>query len=122
MVILAIHPLPEGLSSLRECIAAVYPEAELQAFTDPMLAIQFAYNNRVDSVYTFINMSRLSGFDLARLLWKKARALPIYYIAQTEELRRDAEAMHAAAYLVEPLTTEKLRAAVSAENGVSGEA
>ena len=46
------------------------PGSRVLAFTDPLLAVKYGYNNPVDKVYAKTDMRGLRGNDVARLLEK----------------------------------------------------
>lgn len=122
---IAIHPLPDNLENLKACIQACHPETVVHAFRDPLLAIQFALNNPVASVYTVVGMNRLNGFEVVRMVRNWHPQAVMNFVDQSDSSRRDAERMAIRTYLVEPVTVEQMRlaeaAAAAAEEGWSSE-
>lgn len=50
------------------------------AFCDPMAAVQYGYNHAVEAVYTEVEMPRISGFDIIRLLRKRHADIKTYFV------------------------------------------
>lgn len=111
MTIISVDPRPDKLEHLTSCIAANHPEAKICSFTDPLLAYKFGAGTPVDSVYTYIDMKRLTGFELSKMLRRLYPQILTNFICQSDCFRRDAMNLAAHTYLVEPLTAEKMRAA-----------
>lgn len=108
---IAIHPLPENLQNLKSCIEACHPENTVHAFRDPLLAMQYAFNNPVDSVYTVVGMNRMNGFEVARMMRKIQPLASINFVDRSDSYRKDAQRLAVRTYLVEPVTVEQMRAA-----------
>lgn len=49
-------------------------------FCDPMEAVKYGYNHEVDVVYTEVDMPRMSGFDMIRLLRKRYTDIKVYFV------------------------------------------
>ena len=70
MNILAIDNDPKELEALTRRLREEEPGSRVLAFTDPLLAVKYGYNNSVDKVYAKTDMRGLRGNDVARLLEK----------------------------------------------------
>ena len=68
MNILVIDNDPIALEARAAQLRAEEPAARVLAFTDPLLAVKYGYNNPVDRVYAKTTMRGLGGGDVARLL------------------------------------------------------
>lgn len=68
MNILVIDNDPIALEARAAQLRAEEPAARVLAFTDPLLAVKYGYNNPVDRVYAKTDMRGLGGGDVARLL------------------------------------------------------
>lgn len=113
--ILAVSPNEETLREITEMVGEVYAGSVVFAFSDPMLAVQHAYNNPVDVVYTEVEMKRLTGFDVLRLLRKRAPRLPVHFVCESDAYETDALRATADSYLVRPLTMDKVHHARTQE-------
>ncbi len=70
----------KALYQLMRCLEEEYPESEIEPFFDPMLAVKYAYNHSVDAVFTELNMKRLDGFEVKRLIQGVQAKTMFYYI------------------------------------------
>lgn len=68
MNILVIDNDPAELERLTACLQEEGEDVKVTAFTDPLLAVKYGYNNPVDVVYAKTDMRGLGGEDVARLL------------------------------------------------------
>ena len=68
MNILVIDNDPQALETLAATLREREPGSRVLAFTDPLLAVKYGYNNPVDAVYAKAVMRGLDGSDVARLL------------------------------------------------------
>ncbi len=68
MNILVIDNDPNALEARAASLRKTRPGSRVLAFTDPLLAVKYGYNNPVDAVYAKTVMRGLGGDDVARLL------------------------------------------------------
>lgn len=78
-------------------------DAEIVAMNDGMEAVQYGLNNNVDLVYTEILMTRISGFDVARLIQKFRPKAAIYLVSQTDKYLNIAIRQGLQGYYLKPL-------------------
>lgn len=58
---------------------------QVAAFSDPMAAVKYGFNNDVDSVYTEVIMPHLTGFDVVRLLRKRHADIGAYVLTDSDQ-------------------------------------
>ena len=104
MIILAIDNNTTKLEQLSSALRSVFPGAEILSFLNPMLAVKFAYNNTVQRVYTEVNMARMSGFDVERLIHKANPEAKILFVTEREP--QAAEGVEQ--WLKKPVTAEQI--------------
>lgn len=63
-----------------------------------------------DFIFLDIDMKGISGIDTARILRKKDRKAKIIYVTAYEDFRDHAFSVHAFAYLVKPVSKERIQA------------
>ena len=114
-IILAVEPDQKELERLAAALSSVHPEREILAYSDPMLAFQYAFNHTVESVYAAAVMNRVDGFRLAKMLREISDGISIYLIGDDDVYRRDARRLTLDGYLIRPVTPEAIRAEENAE-------
>mgnify|MGYP000478084149 CR=1 FL=1 len=114
-IILAVEPDKKELEQLTAALSSLHPECEVLAYSDPMLAFQYAYNHPVKSVYAAAAMKRVDGFRLAKMLREISDGIAVYLIGEDETYRRDAKRLTLDGYLIRPVTPEAIRAEENAE-------
>ncbi|HPE95046.1 MAG TPA: hypothetical protein PLT66_03130 [Bacillota bacterium] len=106
-----------SLEQLAASIRELFPRRKIKAFSDPLLAIQYAFSCKSSTLYTALEQKRATGFDVARLFRQaQGEHCVVHFIACDESLRRDAENFGAASYTVKPITAKKLREAMTAKD------
>ena len=112
MKAIVVYPNHYELQKIESAIAETCPNFQIQGFTDPMLAYQYAFNQGpIDYLYTLIEMKRLDGFSLARMLREDNSNLSIYFLSYQEQNERDADKFGCDAFIHLPISTEKLKMA-----------
>lgn len=97
------------LRSLTNIMMELYPQDIIIPLDDGMSAVQFAFNNQVDAVYTELKAPPITGFDVARLVRQKYPDTSIYLIADTADYVGIAAKKDFDGYYVEPVSVEILQ-------------
>ncbi len=120
---IAVDDEPSALDVIR-IHAAQVPELDLlDCFTDPLMALEFLKNNRVDLIFLDINMPGLSGLDLLNRLKFKPR---VVFTTAYSEYALDSYEFEAVDYLMKPIEFDRFYRSVqrylkqSAGNGNGG--
>lgn len=100
---------------LQELLCQIYGTLTVRCFADPLLAVKYAANNHVDTLYSVTNMKRLSGFELGRLLRGLQPEITLNFIADNEQERTDAMRMLADSCILRPVTAEAIQHAAEYE-------
>lgn len=119
MVVVIVNNDWKGLWSMTELVTASFPGSIIYAYTDPMLVPKCVLNHEVDAVLAEVQMHRVDGITLLRILQANRKKLPVFLFADTAEYREEAMQQGASAYLLSPFTQEDLHKALSA--AVDGE-
>lgn len=108
MNIVVVDNDPNDLSQLTDALAALCPNSQIQAFTDPLLSAKYICNHFVDMVFLTDAMRPVNGFKLMRVLRKNIPKLEIVMLSSGEEGRRDAMQAGFDDYLIKPIAPDRL--------------
>lgn len=86
MKILTVSNRLTVLSELNECLSALYPEADIIAETDPLMAGKYVFNNPVDMVFADVNMKRMTGLQLIQFIRHEHADTLAYLMGTGEEI------------------------------------
>lgn len=93
-------------------IKRVLPEADVQSFQKSKDAIEYAENNKIDIAFLDINIKGVTGLQLAEKLQANNPKVNIIFCTGYSEYSLDALALYCSAYLLKPITDEKLEKAL----------
>ena len=98
------------LEKTNECLIMAYSGYdEVVKFTDPLMAVKYGINNKIDVLYTDINMRGMDGFSLIELLKKHNPDMIANIITSTDEYKGEAVKNGTAAYLIKPISIRKVK-------------
>ena len=101
--------LTGALDVLRE----VLPNADINGFTEPDAAKEYARQNRVQLAFVDIEMGQISGLDVCRELLEIEPLMNVFFLTAYPQYALDAWKTGAAGFLEKPLTAEDLRGQLS---------
>lgn len=113
--LVAIDPDPYELCALTENLRRLCDGVSVECFGDPLAAVKYIYDNRVDAVYTVLAMKRMTGWQVASVVLEKKPDIRFGFIGDgaadfTDEIRAAA-----CACIVRPVTKAALARAVRHE-------
>lgn len=82
MKVLIVDPCESVLHEKEKSIKAKYPDSETVTYMNPMLAVKYSANNKVDILYTRINMHMCNGYQVAELVGKFNKLVKVYFDEQ----------------------------------------
>lgn len=88
------------------------PDASVYSFQKSMDALTFASENRVDIAFLDINIKGITGLELARKLQSFNPKINIIFCTGYSEYALDAHELYCSAYIMKPITDEKLKKAL----------
>ena len=94
-------------------IRKLLPEAEVESFSHAEYATEYAKSHPVDIAFLDINLEAHSGIELAKKLQELHPKLNIIFCTGYSEYSLEALELYCSAYLMKPLTEEKLQKALS---------
>lgn len=87
----------------------VLPNAIIMGFTRPSEAIEFAKANRIALAFLDIEMGKMNGFELCRMLLEINPRTNIIFLTAYMEYSLDAWSTGASGFLLKPITAENVR-------------
>ena len=109
MKIIAVDDERIALEGLLDVISEVAPAAELTGFEYPEDALAFVDENKCNIAFLDVEMSGMSGVELAEQLKLRNPDINIIFATGFEEYRKEAYDLHASGYLTKPITAEKVK-------------
>ena len=109
MKIIAVDDERIALEGLLDVISEAAPDAEINGFEYPEDALDFVNANDCNIAFLDVEMSEMSGVELAEQLKLRNPDINIIFATGFEEYRKEAYDLHASGYLTKPITAEKVR-------------
>ena len=109
MKIIAVDDERIALEGLLDVISEAAPTAELTGFEYPEDALAFVDENNCNIAFLDVEMSGMSGVELAEQLKLRNPDINIIFATGFEEYRKEAYDLHASGYLTKPITAEKVK-------------
>ena len=113
MKIIAVDDERIALEGLLDVIREAAPAAELVGFEYPEDALAFVNENNCNIAFLDVEMSGMSGVELAEQLKKLNPDINIIFATGFEEYRKEAYDLHASGYLTKPITADKVKRELS---------
>lgn len=110
MGILIVDNDLKSLHALIKWIKCCKPESEITALSDPVLAMEFIKENRVEIMFTEVLMeSKVTGFALTRVLKAQLPNAYVVFVTESDEYAMRAWETHVNGYLQKPLALDKIK-------------
>lgn len=100
------------LTAEANIIKRVLPTAQVYTFMKSKDAIEFAEKNRIDIAFLDINIKGITGLKLAEKLHSFHSKTNIIFCTGYSEYSLDAHDLYCSAYLMKPITEEKIQKAL----------
>lgn len=113
MKIIAVDDERIALEGLLDVIREVAPTAELTGFEYPEDALDFVRKNECNIAFLDVEMTGMTGVELAEQLKLRNPNINIIFATGFEEYRKEAYDLHASGYLTKPVTAEKVKRELS---------
>lgn len=94
-------------------IQRVLPDAKLQSFQKAKDALNYAQENRIDIAFLDINIKGITGLKLAEKLQSFNPKTNIIFCTGYSEYSLEAHDLYCSAYLMKPVTDEKIKKALA---------
>lgn len=101
-----------ALEDLTEIVPKLLPDANCKAFNKAKDAMVYAQKNQIDIAFLDINMRILNGITMAQKLIEMYPKVNIIFCTGYPEYSLDAHNLFCSAYLLKPITEEKIRTAL----------
>ena len=106
------------LEALQEAVSASSDIEKVEAFSSCSAALAYAEGNPVDVAFLDINMRGIGGLVLAEKLMELHPRCRIIFCTGYEEYAVSAFQLHAAGYLMKPITTEAVQKEIDHIKGI----
>lgn len=93
-------------------IKRVLPDANVNSFQNAKDTMEFAENNQIDIAFLDINIKGVTGLKLAEQLKTYNKRVNIIFCTGYSEYSLEAHDLYCSAYLMKPVTDEKIRKAL----------
>lgn len=94
-------------------IKKVLPNAEVSSFQDAESALDNALHRRIDIAFLDISLKESTGLELAKTLKKTNPRINVVFCTGYSEYALEAYSLYASAYLLKPISEEKVKEAIS---------
>ena len=112
MNILLVDDEAPALSELYDAVSSVLPEAQIHSFTKARDAMDFSETTPIDIAFLDINMRFMDGITMAKRLLNQYPVCNIIFCTGYTEYALDALGTYCSAYLLKPISDEKVRTAL----------
>lgn len=96
------------LMGLKRQIQEVAPHAEIMAFEKPVLALQYAQEQKLDVAFLDIKMPKMNGIELAKHLQQVNPSTNIIFVSASKDNMNEAWEIHASGYVLKPVRDETI--------------
>ena len=93
---------------LSRLLVSAFPGSTIYQHTDMLRVPYDMLNNKVDAVLLEAEMDKANGMDLVRMLRRQKPNVPIFIIAEAEDLREESTEAGADGYFVLPEGEQQL--------------
>ncbi len=96
------------LNNLTQILKEIEPKAYIYEFSSPKKALEFAKENIIDIAFLDIEMSSVSGIELAKKLKEIYNRTNIVFVTGYSQYAFDAFSVHASGYILKPVSEESI--------------
>ncbi|KAA9154838.1 response regulator transcription factor [Amycolatopsis acidicola] len=114
--VLAVDDVPPALDELTRMLRAAPEVGEVTAVHDPLAAVKSLRAGGFDAAFLDIAMPGLDGLELAGLLSRLAQPPAVVFVTAYDEHAVSAFGVGAVDYVLKPIRTERLAAALAKVN------
>lgn len=100
------------LSAEVSAVGRVLPNANIHSFQKSKDAMQYAEENKVDIAFLDINIKGITGLQLAEKMQQQNPRVNIIFCTGYSEYSLEAHDLYCSAYLMKPITDEKIKKAL----------
>lgn len=108
MNIILIDDVQEDLEALETSVKEIIKDADINSFSREREAIRYAKTAPVDIIFLEIQMKRIDGITIAKRLSERYPRVNIIFCTGSLDYTMEALDVYCSAYLVKPITPEKI--------------
>lgn len=110
MKVLLVDDEQFHLAHLENICENVFPsKTELLCYSNPLLALEKAKNEKIDIAFLDIEMPQLDGIHLAKILKDLNPVINIIFVTDLNNYAMDAYSIHASGYIIKPADEQKIK-------------
>lgn len=109
MRIYAVDDETLALEMLVEAIQEVWPDAETEAFKNPLECLEALKQKPCDVLFSDIRMPEMQGTVFAEKCMQLEPELNLFFITAYDDYALEALQLHVSGYITKPVTAEKIR-------------
>lgn len=109
MKIMVVDDDKTCLRELAECIKKNYLQCEVIEFSNGKKALEYGSQNKLDAVFTEVNLRGINGFSLIKELRKYNKDIDVTFVTDTDEYAVDAFQIHADSYILKPISDDAIQ-------------
>ena len=107
LCIMAVDAEPGSLQDLREKLILSFPKQTVAAFSNPLEALKFADQNKIDMLFTDVRLRPIDGYELIKAMRQK-QSFYAFVISGSKEHPDDLRWMNVNGCFAKPITAEEL--------------
>ncbi|WP_310604142.1 response regulator [Anaerosporobacter sp.] len=108
MIVLAVDDEKAQLSEILSILGKNERVSKAVGFQDPLDALEWSRENKIDVAFLDIEMYHLNGFELAEKLKEVQQGITIVFLTGYANYALDAYKVHAIGYLLKPVDEEEV--------------
>ena len=85
MTIVITDPVTSRREDTEKALKEKNPKAAIVCFGDPLLAVKYAVQYKIEKLYTAVRMNRMSGIELERLIRTFSPDVRVYFLTADEK-------------------------------------
>lgn len=113
MKILVVDDHPLIVEDIIDELKGIVPDAEMMGTSNSLEVSELCDRHHFDVIFMDIDMPGINGLDLAKEIQKKYPRTNIIYVTGHEKYALESYKTWASAFLVKPVSTERLRSAMN---------
>lgn len=129
MIILAVDDDSERLDSLKSCLLEAFPDADIVAENDPLMAGKYCFSHAVDIAFSGLYLKRLDGIKLEQFVHHSNPDARMYLTGTPEDYekwkvlsqRKTVRERKITDMVTYPITPEQLRGIVLGQPNIQDE-
>ena len=109
MTIIAVDNYTDRLSRFYKLLCEIFPDSEIVTFVDPLLAVKYSTNQRVDIAFIEMDMWPINGVQVTTLIRKFVESVSIYMVVKDKKKAEGIDNNSGiSGYMQKPVTKDEI--------------